>query len=134
MKRYMLDTNAVSALIKQQPAVVKKVCSLPMHALYISAITEGELRFGLAKRPEATRLHQAVLELLKRVDVLPWDHSVTQTYGTVRAGLEAQGKTLGALDLLIASHALSTDAVLVSNDRVFRQVSGLIIEDWVNDD
>lgn len=130
MKRYMLDTNMVSHLIKEHPAVAQRVVAVPMASLCISAITEGELLLGLAKRPDAKRLHLVVRELLRCVDVLPWDSSITEQYGTVRANMERQGKSLAPLDLLIATHALSIDAILVTNDRAFSQVPDLVIEDW----
>lgn len=128
MKRCMLDTNTVSHLIKAHPAVTRRVLAAPMASLCISAITEGELLFGLAKRPEAKRLHAAVRELLLRLDVLPWNSA--EHYGMARAETEAQGRILAPLDLLIAAHALSVGAVLVTNDRAFRQVGGLQLEDW----
>ncbi|MDR1351202.1 MAG: type II toxin-antitoxin system VapC family toxin [Zoogloeaceae bacterium] len=131
MKRYMLDTNTVSHLLKEHPAVVRQVVAAPMAALCISAITEGELLFGLTKRP-AKRLHRAVSEFLRRVDALPWDSTVVEHYGIVRAGMERHGAILAPLDLLIAAHALSIRAVLVTNDRAFRQVADLHVEDWTD--
>jgi tRNA(fMet)-specific endonuclease VapC len=130
MTRTMLDTNIVSHLLKLHPAVVRHVTAASMASLCISAITAGELVFGLAKRPDAVRLHRAVEEFLRRVDVLPWDREVATRYGGVRAALERGGKVLGALDLLIAAHALNAGAVLVTNDRTFRHVPGLEVEDW----
>lgn len=128
----MLDTNTVSHLIKKHPAVSRRVVDVPMASLCVSSITGGELLFGLAKRPDAKRLHSAVRELLLRVDVLPWDSAVSECYGTVRADMERQGKILGPLDLLIATHALDVGAVLVTNDRAFCQVAGLQVEDWTD--
>ena len=128
--RYMLDTNMVSYFLRSDPEVTKRLLAVPMSALCLSAITEGELLFGIAKRPEATRLGWAVREFLRRVTVLPWDSSVTELYGTVRADLQAKGITVAALDLLIAAHAWSAAAVLVSNDQVFGQIEGLSREDW----
>lgn len=130
MKHYMLDTNTVSHLLKEHPAVVRRVVAAPMASLCISSITEGELVFGLSKRPEAKRLHLAVREFLRRVDVLPWDSAIAERYGNVRANMERQGKILAPLDMLIAAHALETGAVLVTNDRAFNQVVGLHLEDW----
>jgi tRNA(fMet)-specific endonuclease VapC len=126
----MLDTNMVSHLINQNPSVVRRVVAISMASLCISAITAGELQFGLAKRPAAARLHLAVTELLRRIDVLAWDHTVPIGYGTIRADLQNRGKTLAAMDLLIATHALAIGAVLVTNDRAFRQVANLDVEDW----
>ena len=126
----MLDTNTVSYLVRAHPAVSQRVVAVPMAALCISSITEGELRFGLARRPQAERLHTVVRELLQRVDVLPWDQSAAERYGATRADLVSNGKTLAPLDLLIAAHALSVDAVLVSSDKAFAQVADLVLEDW----
>ena len=130
MKQYMLDTNIVSHLIQGHPGVTRRVVATPMPSLCISAITEGELLFGLAKRPEARRLRIAVRELLRRVDVLPWDSSTAERYGPVRADTEKRGKTLAPLDLLIATHAMDVGAVLVTNDGAFCEVMDLHVEDW----
>lgn len=130
MTRYMLDTNTVSHLLRSHPTVTARVLEVPMASLCISAITQGELLFGLAKRPAARALHIAVREFLRRVDVLPWDSAVAENYGPARARMAEVGKVLAPLDMLIAAHALSESAVLVTNDQVFRQMTGLKIEDW----
>ena len=131
--RYMLDTNTVSHLLKKHPAVARRVVAVPITALCVSAITQGELLFGLAKRPDATALHTAVREFLRRVDVLPWDAATSEVYGPARAATQREGKVLAPMDLLIGSHALSIEAVLVTNDRAFAQLPGLAIEDWTEE-
>lgn len=130
MTVYMLDTNTVSCLVKKDPTAMQRAKNVPISSLCISAITEGELLFGLAKRPEAIRLHAAVKEFLRCVDVMPWDERVAEHYARIRASLERQGKTLALLDLLIASHAESIGAVLVTNDQAFRLMGSLRVEDW----
>lgn len=65
MKKFMLVTNMVSHLIKEHPVVARRVVAVPMARLCISAITEGELLFGLANRPDAKRLHRVVREFLR---------------------------------------------------------------------
>jgi tRNA(fMet)-specific endonuclease VapC len=130
MKRYMLDTNTVSYLLRGVPAVAKRVVQEPMTAICISAITEGELLFGTAKRPEAIRLQRAVSEFVKRVEVLPWNHSAAECYGKTRADLEQHGRVMASLDLLIGCHALSLDITLVTTDGAFAKMKGLEIEDW----
>ena len=131
--RYMLDTNTVSHLLKKHPAVARRVVAAPITSLCISAITQGELLFGLAKRPDATALHAAVREFLRRVDVLPWDAATSEVYGPARAAAQREGSVLAPMDLLIGSHALSIDAVLVTNDRAFAQLPGLTVEDWTEE-
>jgi tRNA(fMet)-specific endonuclease VapC len=130
MTHYMLDTNTVSHALKNHPAVSRRLVAAPMALLCISAITQGELLFGLAKRPQATALHKAVWEFLRRVDVRPWDASVAEIYGTTRAVMQRAGKVLAPMDLLIGSHALSMGATLVTNDRAFTLIPSLSIEDW----
>lgn len=130
MKRYMLDTNTVSHLLRDHTKVVQRVVGKPVAALCISVITEAELLFGLERRPEAKRLHRLIKEFLARVDALPWDSNVAQRYGAVRAAMEHQGKLLAPLGLLIGAHALAVDAVLVTNDRAFAKIPGLRTEDW----
>lgn len=132
MKHYLLDTNTVSHLLRGHPAVMQRVEAVPIASLCISVITEAELLFGLAKRPEANRLRQLVEAFLCRVDVLPWDRATAVCYGETRAALAAQGKLIAPLDLLIATHALSCGAVLVSNDQAFRQLDRLLLEDWTH--
>ena len=130
--RYMLDTNTVSHLLKKHPAVARRVVAVPITALCISAITQGELLFGLARRPDATTLHDVVREFLRRVDVLPWDATTGEVYGPARAATQREGRVLAPMDLLIGSHALSIEAVRVTNDRAFAQLPGLLIEDWTS--
>lgn len=126
----MLDTNTVSHLLRDHPLVAQHVTSVPMASLVISSITAGELHFGLAKRPQAKRLHAVVGEFLLRVAVLPWDSAVAERYGKLRAKIERRGKALGPLDLQIAAHSLEAEAVLVTNDKAFGRIPDLHIEDW----
>jgi len=127
---YMLDTNTVSYFLRGHPVVTQKLVQTPMHALCISAITSGELWFGLARKPQAKKLHRAVVEFLQRVTVLPWDAEVARRYGPLRAALADGGITLGNLDMLIAAHALHANAVLVTNDAAFSRTAALQVEDW----
>jgi tRNA(fMet)-specific endonuclease VapC len=126
----MLDTNIVSQFVRTHSEVDRHILALDMNALCISAITEGELLFGLARRPEAKRIAHEVTEFLSRVDVLPWDSEVAAEYARLQAGLQRQRIGLAPLDVLIAAHALSAQVVLVSHDAAFRQIAGLALEDW----
>ena len=130
--RYMLDTHIASYIVRGPgAALAARLVAVPMAQLCVSSITEGEMLYGLARRPGATALQTAVREFLKRLDVLPWDSAAATHYGVLRAALEAAGTPLGNLDTLIAAHALATDATLVTNDRAFTRVPGLVVENWV---
>ena len=128
--RYMLDTNTISSLIKKNPVVSRKIASVPMERLCLSVISEGEILYGLAKKPNARNLHLVVQEFLKRVDVLVWDTDVAEHYGVLRAQLESNGNLLGSLDMQIAAHASQLGAVLVTNDQAFKRIKQLKVEDW----
>jgi tRNA(fMet)-specific endonuclease VapC len=88
INRYMLGTNMVSHFIKGLNNFRNKVVSVPMSKLGISAITERELLFGLAKKPEGKQLRLVVHEFLIRVDVLPWDSTIAACYGALRADMQ----------------------------------------------
>lgn len=126
----MLDTNAVSALLKQKPEIRKNVTSKPLNSICISAITEAEMMFGLAQRPELIELRNLVYEFLVHVDSLPWESQQARVYGELRAELKKKNITIAPMDLLIAAHAYSLGAVLVTSDKAFSRIDGLMVEDW----
>jgi tRNA(fMet)-specific endonuclease VapC len=130
-KRYLLDTMIASYIIKgNSPAVDQRLESVSMAQLAISAVTEGELRYGAARLPDATRLHAAIEDFFLRVTILPWDSEAARHYGQLRAALERKGHPIGNLDTMIAAHALAVGAVLVTNDRAFSRIKKLEVEDW----
>ncbi|MGA9043085.1 MAG: type II toxin-antitoxin system VapC family toxin [Terriglobales bacterium] len=129
--RYLLDTNMASYVIKGNvPNVRERLLKVPMAEVGISVVTEAELRYGIARRPDAARLRIAVEEFLLRVEVLPWDSEAAKHYAELRADLEKKGEPMGNLDIMIAAHALAAEVVLVTHDRGFRRVKELKIEDW----
>jgi len=129
--RYLLDTNMASYIIKGNiPAVRRHVVKVPMAQLAISAVTEGELRYGVERRLDATHLRSIVNEFLLRVTILPWDSEAARHYGQIRAALEREGQTMGNLDLMIGAHALALGIVLVTNDQAFTRIKDLQLADW----
>ena len=100
----------------------------------ISAVTEAEIRYGLAKRPEASALKALMESFLANMNVLPWGRPEADAYGALRFRLERAGRTLGGMDLMIAAHAVATAATLVTNDRALAQVEGLKASvNWAGD-
>lgn len=131
--RYMLDTNVASYIVRgPSPVLAARLVAVPMSQLCVSSITQGELLYGVARKPGATNLQIAVREFLMRVDVLAWDSAAATRYGVLRAALEANGTPLGNLDTLIAAHTLAADAILVTNDQAFARVPALVVENWVS--
>jgi tRNA(fMet)-specific endonuclease VapC len=129
--RYLLDTNIASCIIKgNSPAVDRRLVKVAMAELAISTVTEGELRFGAARLPHATRVHSIIEDFFLRVAILPWDSDAAQQYGRLRATLEREGQPMGNLDAMIGAHALALDAVLVTNDHAFARIKNLKVEDW----
>jgi tRNA(fMet)-specific endonuclease VapC len=128
---YLLDTNTVSiALRGRAPQAVYRLRSTDHENVALSIVTALELRYGLAKNP-TTKARQVVEALLDTMRVLPLDRSVEKPYALLRTTLERLGRPIGALDTLIAAHALAAGAVLVTNNlREFRRVRGLKCEDW----
>ena len=126
----MLDTNTASALMKGEPNVATRLKAAAPESVCLSVVTEAELLFGVARRPEAARLRSLVEEFLAAIDVLPWTSATARRYGALRAALERRGRPLGALDMMIAAHAAEHDVSLVTSDRAFGAVPGLRVEDW----
>jgi tRNA(fMet)-specific endonuclease VapC len=132
MTRIMLDTNAASTVIRQSsPALYKRFRRTPIQRLCISAITEGEMRYGLARKPEDRSLKIRVEGFLMQVKVLPWHSEAAESYGALRVALAIAGTPLSDMDTLIAAHALSVGATLVTNDKAFRHVKRLKTVDWM---
>jgi tRNA(fMet)-specific endonuclease VapC len=92
----------------------------------ISAVTRAELRFGVARRPDATRLSRVVEAFISGIDAWPWGPDAADAYGSLRAHLERVGMTIGIADTMIAAHALVAGATLITaNGRHFERVPGL---------
>jgi tRNA(fMet)-specific endonuclease VapC len=129
--RYLLDTNTSSYVIKGNfPRVRERLLKVPMAEVGISVVTEAELRFGVARKPEAVALKAAVEEFLLRLEILPWNSHAARHYADIRAALERIGEPMGNLDMMIAAQALAAEAVLVTHDLVFRRLKQLKTEDW----
>ncbi len=130
---YLLDTNICIYIAKQKPvSVLDRFSRLRPGQVGMSVITSGELAFGAAKSnfPEAARNNLAKLH--EFIPALPMDAAVAETYGEIRAALQAAGKPIGNNDLWIAAHALQLGVILVSNNtREFSRIPQLKLEDWV---
>ena len=131
-QRYMLDTNVVSHIMQgRDAALLARLTQVPVGQAVISSVTLAELEYGLHRKGHPPRLKAAMTQVLLRMDVLPWDEAVARCYGAFCSNLEAQGINLSDLDMMIAAHAVATDATLVSRDKAFAQVPDILrLEIW----
>lgn len=131
--RYMLDTNICSYVLRSRPPSVKaRFDEAGPGALTVSTVVLAELLYGAARHPAAVAIRRKIGDLASRLDVVQWDEAAAEHYGAIRAALEKRGTPLGAMDMLIAAHARSRGATLVSNDvRHFDRVEGLLVANWV---
>ncbi len=127
---YMLDTDTVSNIVRKHPPVIKKLISHENDEICISAVTNAELFYGLEKK-NSQKLFNEVRSVIGKCTIIDFDASQSEIYGRIRVELEKSGTPLGDMDLLIASAAMSTGAILVShNKKHFSKIKGLKIEDW----
>jgi tRNA(fMet)-specific endonuclease VapC len=131
--KYMLDTNICIAIIRNRPAdAIKKLTSHRPGDVGISVITVAELVHGAQKSSQAENNMAALDQFLLPLEVADFDQGAAITYGQVRTDLEKKGMPIGSMDMLIAAHALSLAAVLVTNNtEEFQRVPKLKIEDWL---
>jgi tRNA(fMet)-specific endonuclease VapC len=130
--RYLLDTNIVSALVRDPHGrVTDRVRAVGEADVCTSIIVAAELRYGATKKG-SLRLTEQLEAVLGALQVLPLEPPSDETYGDIRAQLELEGKPIGGNDLLIAAHALVLGCTVVTdNDREFRRVQGLEVENWL---
>jgi tRNA(fMet)-specific endonuclease VapC len=130
MALYMLDTDTVSFALRGIGEVGARLARHKASELCLSAITVAELRFGADKR-RSRKIHRAIDAFLSGVEVLAFDNSAAAKFGAIAAALAGAGEPIGQMDTLIAGHALSAGATLVTNNqRHFSKVSGLKLENW----
>ena len=129
----MLDTNIVSDLVRNpQGPVTRHIVRVGSEAVCVSIITAAELRYGCARKGSARLLSQ-VEAILGSIQVLAFDIPADAAYGGIRAELEAAGTPIGPNDLLIAAHACSVGAILITaNTGEFSRVRGLQVENWLS--
>ncbi len=130
--RYLLDTNMCIYLIRKKPrTVLEKFARHSVGEIGLSSITVAELEYGVQKSQYPAQNQRALQQFLVPLIIAEFDYKAAAAYGTIRAGLERRGTPIGALDTLIAAHARSLGATIVTNDvRDFSRVPGLKVVNW----
>lgn len=114
---HLLDTDIASFIIKaRSPAIEEKLAAIPPDRVCASAVTRAELMYGLKRLPPSHRLQVGVRQFFKIVRVLAWDADAADYYADIRHQVTTAGQPIGEMDMMIAAHALSIGAVLVTNN------------------
>jgi tRNA(fMet)-specific endonuclease VapC len=132
-RRYLLDTNILSDLVRQpQGRIAARIAAVGEARIFTSIIAACELRYGAAKR-NSKRLTRQVEAVLGAMTILPFEPGADRHYAAIRSTLERKGTPIGANDMLIAAHARALRAVCVTgNVAEFRRVPGLQVENWLS--
>ncbi|MCL6488414.1 MAG: type II toxin-antitoxin system VapC family toxin [Alicyclobacillus mali] len=133
--RYLLDTNMCIYLInRRNPALIDRFRRYRTGDIGVSVITVAELMYGVAKSQHQERNRAALSAFLLPLEVAPFDERAAFHYGQIRAQLESEGQPIGAMDTLIAAHALSLGVTVVTRNVLeFQRVRGLRVENWFED-
>lgn len=128
----LLDTNiCIHVINARPPGVLERFRQHRMGEIGLCSVVAAELAYGVAKSG-SPRNRQGLEMFLAPLIILPFDEAALWAYGDLRAELERKGTPIGALDTMIASHALSQQSTLVTNNtREFARVPGLALENWV---
>ena len=129
--KYMLDTNICIYAIKKQMPLLQKLLAKDPSELCISSITLSELLFGIEKSNMKESNRKKLMTFLTNIAILDYDSDAALEYAKLRSALERTGQPIGAMDMLIAAHALSKDMILVTNnEKEFKRVNDLKLENW----
>lgn len=130
--QFLLDTNILIAMSKQRLGLADRLEGIPADAILLSSVVVAEIEYGIAKSGRRQHNRRVFDSLLSGFRVLPFDAAAARLYGPIRAQLEKRGRLIGPYDLMIAAHAQSLDAVLVTdNTKEFDRVAGLKTENWL---
>ena len=132
MIRFLLDTAACVELIRgRSRRTLARLRRCAVGTVGVSSITLAELQYGAARSSRPEQNLAALVQFCAPLEVLDFDGPAAAAYGRVRTALERSGSPIGPLDTLIAAHAVSAGAALVSgNEREFKRVAGLKVENW----
>ena len=131
MIRYLMDTNACIALMKENAGVVARVREVGMESLVLCAPVKAELWFGACKSRRVAENQTRLRLFFNDLPSLPFDDAAAECCGEIRAALARQGKPIGPYDLQIVAIALSNGlTVVTANSGEFSRVDGLAVENW----
>jgi len=133
--KYILDTNAVSALMKGVPAAVDRLADLDRSAVSVPQPVLAEIAYGIERLPRSrrrTELRRRLSLIRNEIGRAEWSDAVSDAFGRIKAMLERQGRRIEDLDAAIAAHAVAAGATLITADNThMARVPDLAVEDWL---
>ena len=132
--KYVLDTNAVSSLMKGEPKVVDRLRQVGRLDVCMPHPVVAEIAYGIQRLPRSKRKEALAsrFELLKgEIQRLAWSDAISEAFGSIKAALERKGERIEDFDAAVAAHALAEGRILVTaNLKHMTSVPGLSVEDW----
>jgi tRNA(fMet)-specific endonuclease VapC len=132
--KYILDTNAVSSLMKGEPHVLERLKRVSRAHVYVPQPVVAEIAYGIQRLPRSRRRDAlaARFELIKaEIHRAPWTDEVSEAFGTIKSALERKGERIEDFDAAIAAHAMAADCVLITaNVKHMVRVPGLVVQNW----
>src|SRR5205085_10246971 len=130
--QFLLDTDTCIYALKQNETILKRLLSMAREDVTVSVITEAELRTGAANCSAPVKTRRLIENFLEPLTIIEFTSEDAIAYAPIRARLERAGTPIGPLDTLIAAQALARGLTVVSNnEREFRRVAGLAVENWL---
>lgn len=132
--KYMLDTDTCAFILRRSSqALLDRIQTIPLERQVMSMVTLAELLYGVQMSSRKKENRAAVDALTRHLSVIEWSHDAAEHYAEIRADLKKKGQPIGSNDLMIAAHARSLGAIVVTNNvKDFRRVKGLKHENWMD--
>ena len=133
IRLYMLDTDTCAFVLRRSSEVLlERIQRIPIERQLISVVTLAELLYGVLESNKKKANRMGVDAFVRHVSVKDWTRDAAEHYADIRSDLKKKGQMIGANDLMIAAHARSLDAAVVTNNvKDFGWVKGLRVENWM---
>lgn len=130
---YLLDTNICIYIINNRPrSIVEKIKTFNPAEIKLSAISLGELEYGVSKSMYREKNRMALVNFVSAFDILPFDDTDAEVFGIIRADLERKGQVIGSYDMQIAAQAIARNITLITNNtREFERINSLRLDNWL---
>jgi tRNA(fMet)-specific endonuclease VapC len=131
---YMLDTDTCAFILRRSSqALLDRIQAVPLEQQIMSMVTLAELLYGVQISSRKKKNRAAVDSLARHLTVVDWSRDAAEHYADIRADLKKSGQLIGSNDLMIAAHARSLGAIVVTNNvKDFRRIKGLKLENWMD--